>query len=157
MEYVALLIGLLVLSAFFSSSETAFLSLQRLKLEHYVREGRPGAKAVSSLLLQPGKLLSAILIGNNLVNAAAATMTAMRTMSLVRNTLDYLSTGSRISGSFGRPKIEGSAARKGAAVRIATRSFAERARGLASISSGVGEIAPPRLSKVAAFTCASGR
>ena len=75
MEYVALLIGLLVLSAFFSSSETAFLSLQRLKLEHYVREGRPGAKAVSSLLLQPGKLLSAILIGNNLVNAAAATMT----------------------------------------------------------------------------------
>ena len=72
MEYVALLIGLLVLSAFFSSSETAFLSLQRLKLEHYVREGRPGAKAVSSLLLQPGKLLSAILIGNNLVNTGAA-------------------------------------------------------------------------------------
>ena len=72
MEYVGLLIVLLVLSAFFSSSETAFLSLQRLKLEHYVREGRPGAQAVSALVSQPSKLLSAILIGNNLVNTGAA-------------------------------------------------------------------------------------
>ena len=72
MEYVILLIGLLILSAFFSSSETAFLSLQRLKLEHYVREGRPGAQAVANLLEQPSKLLSAILIGNNLVNTGAA-------------------------------------------------------------------------------------
>ena len=72
MEYVILLIGLLILSAFFSSSETAFLSLQRLKLEHYVREGRPGAPAVASLLEHPSKLLSAILIGNNLVNTGAA-------------------------------------------------------------------------------------
>ncbi len=72
MEYVALLVVLLILSAFFSSAETAFLSLQRLKLEHYVREGRPGAQAVSALLAQPSKLLSAILIGNNLVNTGAA-------------------------------------------------------------------------------------
>jgi putative hemolysin len=71
-EYVLLLIGLLILSAFFSSSETAFLSLQRLKLEHYLREGRPGAQAVSNLLTQPSRLLSAILIGNNLVNTGAA-------------------------------------------------------------------------------------
>ena len=72
MEYVLLLLGLLIFSAFFSSSETAFLTLQRIKLEHYVREGRPGAAAVSNLLAQPGKLLSAILIGNNLVNTGAA-------------------------------------------------------------------------------------
>ena len=72
MEYVALLIVLLVLSAFFSSSETAFLSLQRIRLEHYVREGRPGAQAVSTLVSQPSRLLSAILIGNNLVNTGAA-------------------------------------------------------------------------------------
>jgi putative hemolysin len=72
MEYVVLLIFLLILSAFFSSSETAFLSLQRLKLEHYVREGRPGAQAVAGLMSQPSKLLSAILIGNNLVNTGAA-------------------------------------------------------------------------------------
>jgi putative hemolysin len=71
-EYVVLLIGLLILSAFFSSSETAFLSLQKLKLEHYLREDRPGAQAVSSLLAKPGHLLSAILIGNNLVNTGAA-------------------------------------------------------------------------------------
>jgi putative hemolysin len=71
-EYVVALIGLLFLSAFFSSSETAFLSIQRLKLEHYLREGRPGAAAVAKLLAQPSKLLSAILIGNNLVNTGAA-------------------------------------------------------------------------------------
>lgn len=72
MEYFFLLFGLVVLSAFFSSSETAFLTLQRIKLEHYLREGRPGAQAVSDLLAQPSKLLSAILIGNNLVNTGAA-------------------------------------------------------------------------------------
>jgi putative hemolysin len=71
-EYVALLIVLVIFSAFFSSSETAFLTLQRIRLEHYVREGRPGAKAVSELVSQPSRLLSAILIGNNLVNTGAA-------------------------------------------------------------------------------------
>jgi putative hemolysin len=72
MEYYILLVVLIMLSAFFSSSETAFLTLQRLKLEHYVREGRPGAQAVSRLLEHPSRLLSAILIGNNLVNTGAA-------------------------------------------------------------------------------------
>ena len=41
MEYVVLFVILLCLSAFFSSSETAYLSLQRLKLTHYIQEGRP--------------------------------------------------------------------------------------------------------------------
>jgi putative hemolysin len=72
MEYVVLLLGLIVLSAFFSSSETAFLSIQRIRLEHYVREGRPGAQAIATLLARPSRLLSAILIGNNLVNTGAA-------------------------------------------------------------------------------------
>lgn len=72
LEYIPLLIALLLLSSFFSSAETAFLSLQRLKLEHYVREGLAGAEAVSRLLKTPRKLLSAILVGNNLVNTGAA-------------------------------------------------------------------------------------
>ena len=70
--YLIILALLLVLSAFFSSAETAFLSLDRVRLEHFVRESIPGARRVSILLERPQRLLSAILIGNNLVNTAVA-------------------------------------------------------------------------------------
>ena len=69
---IAVLVVLLVLSALFSSAETAFLSLGRVQLEHQVREGVPGAARVSALLSTPRRLLSAILVGNNLVNTGAA-------------------------------------------------------------------------------------
>ena len=72
MEYVALLIVFLFLSAFFSSSETAFFSLDATRVETYLRERRGGAARVSALLSQPTRLLSAILLGNNLTNTAAA-------------------------------------------------------------------------------------
>ncbi|MEX2446230.1 MAG: hemolysin family protein [Dehalococcoidia bacterium] len=70
--FAVLLVVLLVLSAFFSSSETAFLSIQRVRLAHMVAERVPGAARVSGLLERPTRLLSAILLGNNLVNTAAA-------------------------------------------------------------------------------------
>ncbi|MEX2373324.1 MAG: hemolysin family protein [Dehalococcoidia bacterium] len=72
LTYVILLFVLLGLSAFFSSSETAFLTLQRVRLAHLVEENVPGARRVSALIDQPRRLLSAILLGNNLVNTAAA-------------------------------------------------------------------------------------
>ncbi len=90
MEYGLLLVVLLILSAFFSSAETAFLSLQRIKLEHYVREGRPGAEAVAALLAQPSKLLSAILIGNNLVNTGAAIVGGIIAQKIVSGGLGAL-------------------------------------------------------------------
>lgn len=90
MEYVVALIGLLLLSAFFSSSETAFLSIQRLKLEHYLREGRPGAAPVAALLAQPSRLLSAILIGNNLVNTGAAIVGGIIAQKIVSGGLGAL-------------------------------------------------------------------
>ena len=70
--YIPLLVVLLLLSALFSSAETAFLSLQRVQLEHYVRERVSGAGRVSLLLESPRRLLSSILLGNNLVNTGAA-------------------------------------------------------------------------------------
>jgi len=70
--YITLLIVFLLLSAFFSGSETAFLSLDRMRLAHRVREGEPGAARVAALLDRPHRLLSAILLGNNLVNTGAA-------------------------------------------------------------------------------------
>lgn len=78
--YIVLLIVLLVLSAFFSSSETAFLTLQRVRLAHLLEENVPGAARVVRLVEQPRRLLSAILLGNNLVNTAAAAVgTALAT------------------------------------------------------------------------------
>jgi putative hemolysin len=90
MEYVILLVVLLILSGLFSSSETAFLSIQRLRLEHYLREGRPGAAKVSALLERPGRLLSAILIGNNLVNTGAAIVGGIIAQSIVSGGLGAL-------------------------------------------------------------------
>ena len=70
--YIPLLVLLLALSAFFSSAETAFLSLERVRLEHATREGVSGAQRIARLLGSPRRLLSAILLGNNLVNTGAA-------------------------------------------------------------------------------------
>jgi putative hemolysin len=72
--YLVLLFGLLLLSAFFSSAETAYLTLERVRLAHMVQERVPGAARVSTLLDRPRRLLSAILLGNNLVNTAAASV-----------------------------------------------------------------------------------
>ena len=69
---VVLLASLVALSAFFSSAETSFLSIQRMRLAHMVAERVPGAARVALLLERPTRLLSAALLGNNLVNTAAA-------------------------------------------------------------------------------------
>lgn len=63
---------LLFLSAFFSGSETALLSLDRLRVKYLVQKKRRGAERLEALLNQPDRLLGAILVGNNLVNIAAS-------------------------------------------------------------------------------------
>ncbi|OGO22927.1 MAG: hypothetical protein A2144_02590 [Chloroflexi bacterium RBG_16_50_9] len=72
--YLLLFVVCLVLSAFFSSSETAFTAIQRVKLEHLLSNGIPGSKRVSKMVERPEKFLSTILLGNNLVNTAAAAL-----------------------------------------------------------------------------------
>ncbi|MCK4273943.1 MAG: DUF21 domain-containing protein, partial [Dehalococcoidales bacterium] len=72
--YLILIIIFIGLSAFFSSSETAFLALQKVRLEHLVSTKVKGARLVAGMLAKPEKLLSAILLGNNLVNTAAAAL-----------------------------------------------------------------------------------
>jgi Mg2+/Co2+ transporter CorB len=69
---------LLLISAFFSISETAMMALSRLRLRHLARQGLRSAVRVQSLLDHTDRLLGTILLGNNLVNAAAtALVTAM--------------------------------------------------------------------------------
>jgi Mg2+/Co2+ transporter CorB len=62
---------LLVLSAFFSSSETGMLSLNRYRLRHLIKKNHKGAIRAGKLLERPDRLLGVILIGNNLVNIYA--------------------------------------------------------------------------------------
>ena len=72
-----LLLGMfimLLLSAYFSSSETAMMAVNRYRLRHLVKERHKGARRTNSLLRRPDRLLSVILIGNDLVNFSAATL-----------------------------------------------------------------------------------
>lgn len=63
---------LFALSAFFSSSETALMAMDRLRVKYLARKGYPGATQLEALLDRPDRLLGAILVGNNLVNIAAS-------------------------------------------------------------------------------------
>lgn len=65
---------LLLLSAFFSSSETGMLSLNRYRLRHLVKKKQRGAAQVEELLTRPDRLIGMILIGNNFVNTFAASL-----------------------------------------------------------------------------------
>ena len=74
---------LVLLSAFFSSSETGMMSLNRYRLRHLVKQKHRGALRASKLLERPDRLIGVILIGNNFVNilaSAIATMIALRLM-----------------------------------------------------------------------------
>ena len=66
------LVFLLFLSAFFSSSETALMSLNRYRLRHLEQEGHRGAIIASQLLNRPDRLIGLILLGNNFVNILAS-------------------------------------------------------------------------------------
>ncbi len=83
--YLVLLLICLLLSAFFSSSETAFVSLQRVRVEHLVNTKVTGAKRVAKMIQQPEKLLSTILLGNNFVNTAAAVLATVLAVSIWGN------------------------------------------------------------------------
>jgi Mg2+/Co2+ transporter CorB len=74
---MGLLAVLLLLSAFFSGSETALMSLNRYQLRHKAREGNRGAKLAEHLLKRPDRLIGLILLGNNLVNFSAASLVAV--------------------------------------------------------------------------------
>ncbi|MBM7623160.1 hemolysin family protein [Sporohalobacter salinus] len=66
--------SLFILSGFFSGSETALMSVNRVKVRHLAQEGDSKAELVDNLLGQPNKLLTTILVGNNLVNVAASSI-----------------------------------------------------------------------------------
>lgn len=72
---IIILIVLLALSAFFSSAETALTTVNRIRIRALADEGKKSAKTVLKITDDSGKMLSAILIGNNIVNLSAASLT----------------------------------------------------------------------------------
>ncbi len=68
----AILALLIIISGYFSGSETGMMSLNRYRLKHLAGQGHTGAKRVAKLLSRPDRLIGLILIGNNLVNILAS-------------------------------------------------------------------------------------
>ncbi len=75
------LVILLMMSAFFSASETALTSLSKIRLKNMVEDKIKNAALIEKLVNNPNKLLSAILVGNNLVNIAATSLLTSLTLA----------------------------------------------------------------------------
>ena len=88
-----LLLGLLlVLSGFFSGSETAMMALNKYRMRHLAREGHRRARIAARLLERPDRLIGVILLGNNLVNIAAASVASVIALRLIGEAGLFLST-----------------------------------------------------------------
>lgn len=88
-----ILVVLLLLSAFFSASETALTSLSKIRLRNMVDEGIKNAALVQKILSNPNKLLSSILIGNNLVNIGASALATSLAISIFGSNGVGIATG----------------------------------------------------------------
>lgn len=74
---LGVLFVLLLLSAFFSASETAMMRINRYRVRHLEKKGHRGARRVSRLLDKPDRLIGIILLGNNFVNILASSITTV--------------------------------------------------------------------------------
>ncbi|MGB6874385.1 MAG: hemolysin family protein [Dehalococcoidia bacterium] len=72
-------------AAFFCSAETAFIGMQKLRLQHLIQSGHPAAKRVAKIVEQPEKFLATVLLGINFFETAVATLGTIITMSLIQN------------------------------------------------------------------------
>ncbi len=87
------LLSLVFLSGFFSSAETAFSTVNRVRIRTLVQEGNKRAARVQTILDHYGKMLSAVLIGNNIVNLSASSVTTTFAIRLWGNYAVGIATG----------------------------------------------------------------
>jgi Mg2+/Co2+ transporter CorB len=90
---LCILVALLILSAFFSASETGMMALNRYRLKHLQKQGHRGSIRAAKLLERPDRLIGVILIGNNLVNNFAAAISTVIAIRLWGDTGVYIATG----------------------------------------------------------------
>ena len=91
-QLIVLLI-LVLLSAFFSSAETAMTTVSRIRIQTLVEQGNKRAKILSKVIEDSGKLLSTILIGNNIVNMSASSLMTVMVADLFGSTAVGVGTG----------------------------------------------------------------
>ena len=87
------LVALLALSSLFSASETALMSLSKIRIRNMVDENIPGSKKIQKLIEDPHKMLSAILVGNNVVNIGASSLATSLAIKNFGSTGVGLATG----------------------------------------------------------------
>ncbi len=92
-EQVWILLVLLLLSGFFSSAETALFSISKAKAVHLAKQAGATHKLIKKMKDDPHRLLSTILIGNNIVNVGAAALATAITMKLIPGHAVGLATG----------------------------------------------------------------
>jgi putative hemolysin len=80
--YLVFLFICFLLAAFFSGSETAFISLERFRVQHLVETKVRGAERVAKMIERPERFLSTVLLGNNLVNTAAAALATVLAINI---------------------------------------------------------------------------
>lgn len=90
---MVLLIVLLLLSAFFSSAETALTTVNRMRVRTLAESGNRSAQTVIKVIENPGKMLSAILIGNNIVNLSASAVATTLAIDLWGSKMVGVATG----------------------------------------------------------------
>ena len=83
---------LIVLSAFFSGSETGLVALNRYRLRHQAQSGHRGARLALALLSKPDRMFGLILLGNNLVNILAASISTVIALRLLGDAGIWVST-----------------------------------------------------------------
>ena len=90
---ITLLCALIVLSGFFSSAETALFTIGKVKARHLAKQGSKINRLIKKMKDDPHRLLSTILIGNNLVNVGASALATSLTIQLVSNHAVGITTG----------------------------------------------------------------
>ncbi|WP_288822005.1 HlyC/CorC family transporter [uncultured Leclercia sp.] len=90
---IVTLIIMVVISAYFSGSETGMMTLNRYRLRHRAKQGNRAARRVEKLLRKPDRLISLVLIGNNLVNILASALGTIVGMRLYGNAGVAIATG----------------------------------------------------------------
>ena len=88
-----ILILLICLSAFFSSAETSLTTVNKIRIQSLAEQGDKKAQTLLKVIEDSGKLLSSILIGNNIVNITASSLATTITMRLFGNAAVSISTG----------------------------------------------------------------
>lgn len=84
---------MVLLSAFFSSAETSMTTVNRIRIQALVEEGNKRAAILEKVISDSGKMLSAILIGNNIVNTAAASLVTTLTIQVLGDVYVGIATG----------------------------------------------------------------